>query len=370
MPKNGRLLIVLFFFFQFSNAASAFQDPTVLEDSLPSDKKVTFLALPLVFYAPETNLGFGAAGLAAFRLPGEIDSSLVSQVQFGVAYTLLNQLLVYFPYRINWGKGQYTSFGEVGYYRYVYRYFGIGNSGNESTDEWYDAQFPRIRFNLLKKIAPDLFLGGSYWFDQFAINNTEPGGALEMGNPPGAAGGVTSGLGPTLIYDSRDLFFYPSKGAYLETKMQHYPSWLGSDFVYQKFSIDYSRYFTLNSSIILAVNTYHELNFGDVPFHQMAMLGGPRRLRGYFEGIYRDKHMSILQAEFRGNIYKRLGWAAFGGTGIVAAAASDYKFQNLRPAGGAGLRFAVDTEENINIRMDFGVGQRGTGFYLTVAEAF
>jgi hypothetical protein len=38
---------------------------------------------------------------------------------------------------------------------------------------------------------------------------------------------------------------------------------------------------------------------------------------------------------------------------------------------GGGIRFAVDTKEKLNIRVDYGIGQgKNSGLYLQLGEAF
>jgi hypothetical protein len=39
-------------------------------------------------------------------------------------------------------------------------------------------------------------------------------------------------------------------------------------------------------------------------------------------------------------------------------------------AGGAGIRFAWNPEERVNLRLDYGWGNNTSGLYITVTEAF
>lgn len=56
------------------------------------------------------------------------------------------------------------------------------------------------------------------------------------------------------------------------------------------------------------------------PFNALSLLGGSRRLRGYYEGRYRDQNSALVQAELRVDVFKRLGAVVFGGVGALQRA--------------------------------------------------
>jgi len=107
---------------------------------------------------------------------------------------------------------------------------------------------------------------------------------------------------------------------------------------------------------------------GNAPFFNMAQLGGTRRLRGYFEGKFRDKHLLLAQAELRQEGFGRFGGVAFAGMGTVFGSAGESL--EWRPNGGIGLRYQLDKKQKLNIRADYGFGVKSQGFYLTFGEAF
>ncbi|MEN0004414.1 MAG: hypothetical protein AAF798_09730 [Bacteroidota bacterium] len=96
------------------------------QDSIP-DKRINFFAVPLVFLTPETSWGFGAASVLSFKLPSQAAEHRPSQLQLGGAYTLNDQILLYLPFQFFAKQDRYNIYGELGYYRYNYFYYGIGN---------------------------------------------------------------------------------------------------------------------------------------------------------------------------------------------------------------------------------------------------
>ncbi|MEQ9380511.1 MAG: BamA/TamA family outer membrane protein [Imperialibacter sp.] len=338
-------------------------DTTSIQDSTRN----RIYGLPVAFYTPETKLAFGVAGVYAFRIANDTADS---QVQALAIYTLNKQLLLYAPFQLRWHQNQYYSYGEVGYYRYVYQFYGIGNPAPLEALEFYEVNFPRIRLNLLRRVRPNLYAGLRYWFESYKIVKTDPDGRLANEAITGNRGGLTSSPGLVLIYDSRNNIFFPGSGWYIETLVQHDNRWTGSDFRYTTVSVDASTYFTTPWKHVVALNGYAVMQQGEPPFHLLAMLGGSKKLRGYFEGRFRDKNLMLLQAAYRAPLFWRIGAVAFVGYGGVAPQIQAFSLDNFKLAGGAGLRFVLDQEKKINIRIDAGFGKGTSGYYLTIGEAF
>ena len=332
--------------------------------------RLKVIGLPIVFYTPDTKLGGGAGGLLTFNFKSDSIGARRSSVTVGAVYTQLNQLLLYFPFQFFPNNQAYWLSGEVGYYRYVFNFFGTGNNMPTDYIEKYNATFPRIRLNAVKKIKPNLFVGFRYAFDDFTFTRVDSGGLLEERAVIGSTGGRVSGLGAQLNYDTRDALFFPYRGSVVEAYLYGEGQVTGSNFNYQRLSVDASQYFPIGKNSVLAINGSAVLSFGDVPFHQMPVIGGTKRLRGYYEGKYRDNNLLVLQSEFRFPLYKRFGGVVFGGLGEVTDKLSRLAFANVRYNFGGGLRFTLDKAQHINIRADYGIGYKSSGFYLTIGEAF
>ncbi len=338
------------------------------EDTAGRDNSL--VPLPLLFYTPETSLGFGGAIVYNFKFKDEPASSTVSQLQVGFAYTLENQILFYTPYRIYFNNDKYLSYGELGFYKYFYRFYGIGNDIDVDEFSIFEITYPRIRLNFLKEVASNFHIGARYWFDGY--NNVDfDSDTNNIADPSitGIDGGIISGIGLVTNYDTRDNIFFPSEGLFIETVLLQNGEFLGSDFNYFNYSIDASKYFNVIKDHVIAVNAYGNFYNGDPPFFQMAFIGGTKKMRGYYEGTYRDKKLMMLQTEYRMPIFWRFGLVAFGGAGVVAPTFKDFDFKNTRFTYGAGMRFRLN-EDKVNLRFDAAFSPETSGFYLTVGEAF
>jgi hypothetical protein len=102
----------------------------------------------------------------------------------------------------------------------------------------------------------------------------------------------------------------------------------------------------------------------------MSLLGGGKRMRGYYEGRYRDQNVGLLQSELRLDVYKRLGAVVFGSVGVLGSDESLLRLHEPKGAYGAGLRFSLTKRDRLNLRVDYGLARQSSGFYLTVGEAF
>lgn len=331
---------------------------TPVADTLPR-----FFGVPLLFYTPDTRWGIGAAGILTFR-----GNPLRSSVSFSVAYTQRKQLLLWFPYQIYGRRGRWRAYGEIGYYRYLYQYFGIGNGYGFDYIETYTARYPRFRVNALRKLANRHSVGFRYWLDDYRIVDKQPRGEIAEGKVLGSDGGFSSAVGPVWLFDSRDNPFYPRKGWYVESTVFGEHRITGSDFAYLRASIDGAKYFRLAHRNVLVVQVLAQFTAGRSPFFLLPQIGGSRLLRGYPAGRYRDQHLLIAQGEWRFPLIWRLKAAVFAGTGSVFG--SPGEALHWWPNGGAGIRFEFDRTQRIHLRADYGFGDGISGFYLTVGEAF
>lgn len=334
-------------------------------------KDYSFIVLPLVFSTPETSWGFGGATNVTFRFKGEPKTTRPSQFQLGFAYTLNKQLLSYLPFQLFLKEEKYKVYGELGYYRYVYFYYGNGNNTLKADREVFNVNYPRIRLNGLYGINKKWFVGLRYWLDDYDIVEVEEGGILDTDNSiVGRTGGLLSGGGLVVNYDTRDHLFTPRTGMLAELVLFGNQKFLGSDFNFQKIYLDIAAYFPVGKNSTLAAQVYSELTAGEVPFNQLSLLGGTKRMRGYLEGRFRDKQYLTSQVEYRFPLFWRLGMTAFMTTGRVGPTVGDLFEADWYYTYGLGLRIMLDTEARVNLRVDVGFGEDTSGFYLTFGEAF
>ena len=360
------LLFCLLLPFLFGQMSAQAPSP----DSIRVRKNFRAIGLPVAFYSPDTRFGAGGLGMFTFSFRGDTAQLKRSNFQVGAAYTTMRQVLLYTPYQLFLRKRSLILQGELGYYDYVYNFFGVGNGMDPAYLERYDARFPRLRVNALQRLRPGLYAGLNYSFDDFRIVRRDAGGILAADSLTGSQGGRISSVGAGFFYDTRDNNNVPTRGFLVEGDLKTDQRWTGSQFAFSRLQLSASRYWAMLRTSVLAANAAATLTSGETPFFQLATLGGTKRLRGSFEGKYRDRHALLLQAEYRSPMWWRLGAVAFGGTGLVFNGQDANQASHLRWNYGAGLRLALDRLQRINLRIDYGRGYRSSGFYVTIGEAF
>ena len=149
-----------------------------------------------------------------------------------------------------------------------------------------------------------------------------------------------------------------------------YTAELGSDFTYWTFEHDDRRYISLADDKVLAIQAYISMAIGEAPFNRLPAMGGQNRMRGYYEGRYRDEAYLMGQVEYRQVLSGRWGFVVLGAVGDVAEDLTKFHGSDFKLAGGAGIRFLFNKEEKVNLRVDFGIGKDTSGVYFGLEEAF
>jgi len=327
-------------------------------------------ALPLMLYSPETDLGLGGFAVHFFRLGDAPADSRTSSVAVVLLYTTRQQFIGELIPEFYWDEEEWHLWSKLDY-RYFPNYFwGIGNDMPDSQEEAYNEAGPRWQIWLRRAIYYSLYLETRVDAQYMKISSTQEGGLLDTEAVPGAKAGRTIGAGLTLGWDSRDHALSPHVGSFHEISTMGWHHGLGSEYEFFRLIVDLRQYIPVTETHTLALQLYGEFLSGDVPFHKMAMIGGQRLLRGYYEGRFRDRDLVAAQAEYRLPIYWRFHGVIFGGIGEVTNRIANFDFSDPKWTVGGGLRLVLNEDEKLSLRVDCGVGIKTYGFYLGLNEVF
>ncbi len=338
-----------------------------------------FVAAPFLKYAPETGWAFGAVGFYYFHLVGdsahESGPDRPSRISGGATYTQKHQISTGIDYDFYFVGETYHLEGGFDYKRIPVDFYGVGDrNGVDPIDSYTplwiggDAEFTT---NLLRtEVGEGVNAGIGAEVRHDRILSSDPGGILETGSVQGSKGGLSSGVGIVLDYDTRDNVFSTHNGLYAGLRTLSYGRLTGSDFSFSRLTLDLRQFISLFDTHTAAFQELFLFVSGTEPFYTMARLGGDSNLRGYFEGRFRNNDMAVVQAEYRLPLVWRFGLAAFADFGEVAGALREYKLTGLKFSGGAGIRFTVVPEERLGVRLDYGVGSDSSEVYFSILEAF
>jgi len=357
-------------FFQAPSLAQGTEENSEDVDRFVQEYRPRYLVVPTIFYTPETRFAFGSAGAAFFQFPSNRTSGRVSQVLAAFIVTQNKQILSEITPDLFFGDDGQELFSSLQFVRFPDKFYGIGRDAPHSAEEKFTANKWRFHVEWLIRIRPSLYIGPNIGILHQTLVKTDNGGVLQGMTIPGAAGGLTTRLGIQLVWDRRDNINYTSKGSYLKSAVMVANELIGSDYNFIRYLIDARCFLPLPRSQTFATQFYTVFMPGNVPFLLMPTLGGDNRMRGYYEGRYRDHLFVTLQTEYRVPIWRFIGMAAFLSIGDVASSIRVFNPRTVKVAGGVGLRLMLSREDKLNVRVDYGLGKDTSGIYITVQEAF
>jgi outer membrane protein assembly factor BamA len=252
-----------------------------------------------------------------------------------------------------------------------YDFYGVGtDSGNmgfklplKQTGEVFFAEF-------LYHLGWKFFLGPRLLTGNSTIT-LRPATDVTPSPPPGIGVQTTlSGLGFRLNRDTRPNRFYPLEGSLFDFTSMFFSEALGSKYSFQSFRFTFNYYQSVGKKQVLAYNLFTCATAGTAPFYGECIYGTNNQLRGYVAGQYIDRYMVAAQMEYRLALPWRFGMVVFGGLGEVAPSVDQFRYRNILPAGGGGLRFKLSSKYNVNLRADIAQSKDGHTFSMGIGEAF
>lgn len=337
-----------------------------------SVKAKHLLILPVIARSIETGWSFGTVGAFTFHLSAKDTISRTSNLQLLLLYSTKKQLVTAINGSQYFHKEKYILNEQFSFSSFPDKFWGLGKNTTDSAEEPYKFNQYYVYLHLLRKVAPHLFIGILYEMQRVWKITYVPGGLFDQQQIVGRNGYSISGFGSSLTYDKRNNAFAPDKGFFGQLYFNHFDKFWGSDFNYTNIVLDLRKYIPVAAHQVLAFQLFSFNNTGkEVPIRSLASFGGANRMRGYYDGRYKDQQQLILQGEYRFPLYKRFGAVAFAGAGNVSRNFADYSLSDLKYSYGGGIRFALDKKEKLNLRVDYGMGQgKNSGFYLQLGEAF
>ncbi|MDE6451448.1 MAG: BamA/TamA family outer membrane protein, partial [Odoribacter sp.] len=235
-----------------------------------------------------------------------------------------------------------------------------GNNKEQHTT--YKRQEKQIRLDFSRRILPDTYIGGISLFCHVNGKHFKDITFLK-----GEKNNITvQGFGLFVSYDSRDFQPNPLEGTYIKLEQLFFPDFWDNPFKRTEFN--FRQYNKIWQGAILASDLQGTFNYGNPPWSMVALIGGSNRMRGYYEGQYRDSKSIQAQIEIRQHIYNRHGMVLWGGAGNVFPDFRHFRWKEMLPTYGIGYRW--EFKKRVNIRLDYGFGKGQNAFYFNIDEAF
>ena len=337
-------------------------------DKPKPDKKIDFGIIGGPHYASDTGLGLGLVASALYST-GRSDSTLeksnaslysdMTTKGFRMIGIRGNNIFPKKRYRLDYRIYVYT----LPSYLWGFSYPQSDNDDNKS-------KYSRTKFEVMARFLIPInrysYLGpiARYQYvHAYKLKDKAP--QLLEGLPKTVS---DFGVGVSYTFDSRDFMLSASRGWFMQLDLTTNPTFLGNNNTYWSAELQLATYRKAWRGAIIAGELHTRQSTGQVPWPMLADVGSSNRMRGYYEGRYRDKNVIDAQVELRQHIWHRNGIVLWLGAAEVFPRYSDMRFSRILPNAGVGYRWQF--KKGVNVRLDYGFSRNGTGFIFNINEAF
>ena len=351
-------------------SASSHKDQDT-DQQVQNKKRGTWIIAPIPISSPAVGSGLVLALGYVFKLDEDDELSPPSTLGLAGAFTSSGTRGGALGGRLYFSENKYQTTFALAKGRVNFDFYGIGRiSGRDAIKVPLKAGGTVFFGEFLRNIGNDIFVGPRYQHRSLyaRLDGPQTPGGFEI--PAIDEQATTAAIGFHIQRDKRNSTFYPTKGSLLDVTGDFFDQSLGSRRQYQYYKVAYNAYHKAGDKQVLAYRGMICSANQSVPFYDLCLFGVDSDLRGYTAGEFQNRRMFATQAELRRELKGLFGVVAFGGVGGVARRWNEFRSDQLMPAAGAGLRLKLDKKNNINYRIDFGVGRAGYTLSIGVGEAF
>ena len=348
------------------NWVDTFLEELGSSEDIDVSKGVDWAVLPGPFANPEQGFGIGVAAVGLYSPLKDKESAPLSTINITGYGSTSGSYGVGVNNRTYFENDDLRLLVQAKASHTPEYYWGVGKSAaeNENNKTFVEAQI----LGFTPKIAYQ-FLPSTYFLigvDMESYRNISSDTSMLTHNE--LSDTFLSAYTLSIEYDSRDFELNAHKGMLFSVNWNAYRTEFGSDYNFDKVTINYRQYQKVLPNTVLAWEVFAEDVQGDIPWFALSSLGSDKRMRGYYSGQYRDNTQLSTQIEIRQQFTQRHGMVAWVGGGNVAGSHQDLLDSKWLPTYGIGYRFAF--KPRVNVRLDYGLGKDSQAVYFQINEAF
>ncbi|MCI0428086.1 MAG: BamA/TamA family outer membrane protein [Nitrospiraceae bacterium] len=161
---------------------------------------------------------------------------------------------------------------------------------------------------------------------------------------------------PSLLYDSRDNPFRPTRGWFAESAFTYTDQVDRNQFRYLGYRLDVQRYIPVfHDDRVLLLRGYlakqDSVGGGSIPFYELNLLDLNNGLRGFDRGRWQDEGALLFNAEWRYPVWQDVEGSIFVDEGQVFNNYKDVRLKDFRYSAGAGFRFVTNRKFAFRIQV-------------------
>jgi outer membrane protein assembly factor BamA len=333
-----------------------------------ADRKFDFGVIPGPHYSSTVGLGLGIVATGLYSLDRSDSTLQKSNVTLFTDVTTKGFLMMGVKGNNIFKKERYRLDYRLYVYTFPTLFWGIGyDNGNVDANETDYRRFKvEAMGRFLFRIAPKFYIGPMVNYQYVRASDIDAEGLpLFQGQRQVV---TTAQAGFSMTYDTRDFILNAYRGWFLQLDQLFAPRFIGNRYCFSATELTASTYRRIWQGGILAGEWHSRFTYGRPAWCMLNDVGTTSRMRGYYEGRYRDKNIMELQVELRQHVWKRNGVAVWVGAGDVFPRFDALRWRTVLPNAGVGYRWAF--KQRVNIRIDYGVTKNGGGFMFNINEAF
>jgi len=327
--------------------------------------------LPILVPITEPAVGYGAAGGLAFidKPPGGGEAGFGRPnitmlgglaTENGTWGALVGDLR-------HWKGDRLQTLAAVLYVSANLDFYGIGDDPTLEHGLRYNLEPKGFLLRAKYRIGPRArtWAGLGYMYSATDVAFEAPESTLGLPDYDKRAdlGGIT----PSLSFDSRDNFFTPLKGTYVDVTGRFFGPALGGDDVFEIATIIVMQYVPLGPQLFMGVRGDAKASFGDAPFYMLPFIS----LRGAPILRYQGEAVAQSELELRWQCWRRFSLVGFGGWGVAWSEFNHFETgQRTIGTGGAGFRYELARRYGIHAGVDLAFGPDETAIYVQMGSAW
>lgn len=353
-PKRGLVARVLQYFAE--------------SDKPKPNKKIDFGIIGGPHYASDTGVGLGLVASALYSTDRSDSTLELSNASLYSDVSSKGFLMIGLRGNTFLPRKRY----RLDYRLYVYTFpsYLWGFSYPESDNDDNKSKYSRTKFEVMARFLMPLnrysYLGPIARYQYVHAYKLKDHAPTLLGGRPLTVSDVSVGVSYT--FDTRDFMLNASRGWFVQADLTANPTFLGNNNTYWSGELQVATYRRAWRGAILAGELHTRQSVGSVPWPMLSDVGSSNRMRGYYEGRYRDKNVVDAQVELRQHIWHRNGLVVWLGAAEVFPDYGRLRFRRILPNAGVGYRWQF--KKGVNVRLDYGFSRNGTGFIFNINEAF
>ncbi|HTL55979.1 MAG TPA: BamA/TamA family outer membrane protein [Candidatus Limnocylindrales bacterium] len=206
--------------------------------------------------------------------------------------------------------------------------------------------------------------GLSYAFAATDVSFDKPPGT--PGEPAFRPESNVGGFTPSLTFDTRDNFFTPNRGTYVEASAGFFSPAFGADENFQRVGLVAMQFIPLGRTFFLGMRVDGAASFGNEPFYLRPYIA----LRGAPTLRYQGEEVAQIETELRWQCWKRFSLVGFVGGGAAWNHFERFDSTQTIVTGGTGVRYEIARAYGIHMGLDVAFGPDNTAVYIQVGSAW